>query len=100
MKKFSIILIMGCLLFSPRAFTQTTTAILDLEKGDHEISRHIYGHFSEHLGRCIYDGIWVGEDSSIPNVKGYNMEVVEALKNIGIPNLRWPGGCFADEYHW
>jgi len=65
-----------------------------------KISRHIYGHFAEHLGRCIYDGIWVGEDSSIPNTNGIRNDIVEALKKINIPNLRWPGGCFADEYHW
>ena len=64
------------------------------------ISRHIYGHFAEHLGRCIYDGIYVGEDSSIPNVRGIRTDIVEALKKIRIPNLRWPGGCFADDYHW
>jgi len=64
------------------------------------ISRHIYGHFSEHLGRCIYGGYWVGEDSPIPNVRGIRKDVAAALKKIRIPNLRWPGGCFADEYHW
>ncbi len=64
------------------------------------ISKHIYGHFSEHLGRCIYDGFWVGEDSSIPNTQGIRNDIVEALRKINIPNLRWPGGCFADEYHW
>jgi len=65
-----------------------------------KIDRNIYGHFSEHLGRCIYEGIWVGEDSPIPNVRGIRKDVVAALKAIGIPQLRWPGGCFADEYHW
>ncbi len=64
------------------------------------ISRHLYGHFSEHLGHCIYGGLWVGEDSPIPNVRGIRSDVVRALKKIRIPNLRWPGGCFADEYHW
>jgi len=64
------------------------------------ISRHIYGHFAEHLGRCIYDGIWVGEDSPILNTRGIRDDVVEALRRINIPNLRWPGGCFADDYHW
>ena len=63
------------------------------------ISRHIYGHFAEHLGRCVYGGIWVGEGSDIPHVRGIRSDVVEALKAIRIPNLRWPGGCFADEYH-
>ena len=65
-----------------------------------QISRDIYGHFSEHLGRCIYGGFWVGKDSNIPNINGYRKDVVEAFKELEIPNLRWPGGCFADEYHW
>ncbi|MEE0949223.1 MAG: alpha-N-arabinofuranosidase [Streptococcus equinus] len=72
---------------------------LTKEKGP-KISKYIYGHFAEHLGRCIYEGIYVGEDSSIPNVNGMRTDVVEALKNIKIPVLRCPGGCFADEYHW
>ncbi|AZO96448.1 alpha-N-arabinofuranosidase [Halocella sp. SP3-1] len=70
----------------------------DIKKG--KINRNIYGHFAEHLGRCIYEGIWVGEDSDIPNTRGIRNDVVEALKEIDIPVLRWPGGCFADEYHW
>ncbi len=76
--------------------------IIDTEitKDSKKISRHIYGHFAEHLGRCIYDGFYVGEDSSIPNTRGIRNDIVEALKKIKIPNLRWPGGCFADEYHW
>ena len=64
------------------------------------INKDIYGHFSEHLGRCIYEGIYVGEGSKIPNVNGMRCDVVNALKEMGIPVLRWPGGCFADEYHW
>ena len=64
------------------------------------ISRNIYGHFSEHLGRCIYNGMFVGNDSPIPNVNGMRTDVVEALRKIRVPVLRWPGGCFADEYHW
>ena len=64
------------------------------------ISRYIYGNFSEHLGHCIYGGIFVGKDSSIPNVNGIRTDVVEAMKAIRLPVLRWPGGCFADEYHW
>lgn len=74
--------------------------VLNLENTGDTISRNIYGHFSEHLGRCIYEGIWVGEKSPIPNTRGIRNDVVEALKRIAIPNLRWPGGCFADEYHW
>lgn len=65
-----------------------------------KIHKEIYGHFSEHLGRCIYGGFYVGEDSPIPNVRGIRSDVVEALRGIRIPVLRWPGGCFADEYHW
>src|SRR5690606_15743394 len=68
--------------------------------GKHKVDRNIYGHFAEHLGRCIYDGIWVGEDSPIPNIRGIRKDVVEALRRIRVPVLRWPGGCFADEYHW
>jgi alpha-N-arabinofuranosidase len=64
------------------------------------ISRHIYGHFAEHLGRCIYEGIWVGEDSPIPNTRGIRNDVVDALRYLNIPNLRWPGRLFADDYHW
>ena len=64
------------------------------------INRNIYGHFSEHLGRCIYGGMFVGKDSPIPNVNGMRTDVVQALRKIGVPVLRWPGGCFADEYHW
>jgi len=65
-----------------------------------KIDKNIYGHFSEHLGRCIYEGYWVGENSKIQNVNGIRKDVVEALKKIKVPVLRWPGGCFADEYHW
>lgn len=65
-----------------------------------KISKYIYGQFAEHLGRCIYDGVYVGVDSEIPNVNGMRKDIVEALKHIRIPVLRWPGGCFADEYHW
>jgi alpha-N-arabinofuranosidase len=64
------------------------------------ISKDIYGHFSEHLGRCIYEGIWVGYDSKIPNTSGIRNDVLFALRELKIPNLRWPGGCFADTYHW
>lgn len=64
------------------------------------INPELYGHFSEHLGRCIYNGIYVGEDSSIPNTDGIRNDVIEAFRNIRLPVLRWPGGCFADEYHW
>ena len=64
------------------------------------ISRHVYGHFAEHLGRCIYDGLWVGPGSPVPNTRGIRNDVIAALRHIRVPNLRWPGGCFADQYHW
>lgn len=70
-----------------------------LDKKSH-INREIYGHFSEHLGRCIYEGIFVGKDSSIPNTNGVRNDVIKAFQDIQMPVLRWPGGCFADEYHW
>jgi alpha-N-arabinofuranosidase len=64
------------------------------------INPNIYGHFAEHLGRCIYDGIWVGEDSAIPNMGGFRTDIIEALRRLKPPIIRWPGGCFADDYHW
>lgn len=76
------------------------TLTIHADKPQGVIHRNIYGHFAEHLGRCIYEGIWVGEDSPIPNTRGIRRDVVEALKKIRVPVLRWPGGCFADEYHW
>lgn len=74
--------------------------IINREKSIGTIQPEVYGHFAEHLGRCIYEGIYVGEDSEIPNINGMRTDVVEALKEMKIPVLRWPGGCFADEYHW
>lgn len=64
------------------------------------INRHIFGQFAEHLGTGIYGGVWVGADSDIPNTRGIRNDVVEALKELKIPNIRWPGGCFADKYYW
>ena len=80
--------------------SEPLVAVIDLDLPGETISRHIYGHFAEHLGRCIYGGFYVGEDSEIPNEGGIRLDVVEALRAIRIPNLRWPGGCFADDYHW
>ena len=60
----------------------------------------LHGHFAEHLGSCIYGGLWVGKNSSIPNINGYRKQAVEYLRELGVPVLRWPGGCFADDYHW
>lgn len=78
-----------------------TNSVTIQEPSNIVISKHIYGHFAEHLGRCIYGGFYVGEDNKkIPNINGVRTDVVEALKKMKIPNLRWPGGCFADTYHW
>lgn len=77
------------------------TITLSNQERDVTISKHIYGHFAEHLGRCIYDGFYVGEaNDSISHTNGVRNDVVKALKKLQIPNLRWPGGCFADTYHW
>ena len=66
-----------------------------------KINKHIYGHFAEHLGRCIYGGMYVGESNTkIPNTNGVRNDVIAALKDLKVPNLRWPGGCFADAYQW
>ena len=73
---------------------------LQADQGKNTINREIYGQFAEHLGSCIYGGLWVGENSPIPNINGYRKDVFEALKALNVPVLRWPGGCFADEYHW
>ncbi len=94
------IILCALILGSYSAFSQENRIILQLDSAKYAISKHIYGHFSEHLGRCIYGGIWVDKDSGIPNTDRIRNDVVEALKEIAIPNLRWPGGCFADEYHW
>ena len=79
---------------------QPVPATLRADQPGPVISKNIYGQFAEHLGRCIYEGIWVGPDSPIPNTRGYRNDVVAALKNLAVPQVRWPGGCFADEYHW
>jgi alpha-N-arabinofuranosidase len=78
----------------------TATLSLRVDQPGPKINKNIYGHFAEHLGRLIYEGIWVGEQSPIPNTRGIRNDVVAALKQLKVPVLRWPGGCFADEYHW
>ena len=79
---------------------KSATIKLDVNKAKYKINRNVYGHFTEHLGHCIYEGIYVDGNNDIPNVDGMRIDVLEALKNIEVPLLRWPGGCFADEYHW
>ena len=82
------------------AFAQNQL-VLNADLGKDKINRHIYGHFAEHLGHCIYGGFYVGENNArIANTRGVRNDVVDALKKLKVPNLRWPGGCFADTYHW
>ena len=84
----------------PLSAQKSATITLHADQGTQVIPKEIYGQFAEHLGTCIYGGLWVGENSDIPNIKGYRTDVFNALKELQIPVLRWPGGCFADEYHW
>jgi alpha-L-arabinofuranosidase len=84
----------------PRIAAQRIALLIDASKPGAKIDRNLFGQFAEHLGHGIYDGIWVGSDSPIPNTRGIRNDVVAALKAIHVPNVRWPGGCFADEYHW
>lgn len=79
---------------------QLTKVSINLDRPIGIINPNLYGHFAEHLGQCIYEGLWVGTESSIPNYNGFRKDVVDALKKLHIPVLRWPGGCFADDYHW
>ena len=99
LKLSSLILI--CFISLKIAAQSSVELTINADLGKHQISKHIYGHFAEHLGRCIYGGFYVGEDNQvIPNVGGVRTDVIEALKDLKVPNLRWPGGCFADTYHW
>jgi alpha-N-arabinofuranosidase len=82
------------------SFAQDAFVLVHDSGTDQVIPAEIYGQFSEHIGRCIYGGLWVGKDSSVPNVDGYRKDVFDALKDLKVPVMRWPGGCFADDYHW
>jgi len=84
----------------PFMAAQKVDLTVDVSKAGAKIDRNIFGQFAEHLGHGVYEGIWVGPDSPIPNTRGIRNDVVAALKAIKAPNVRWPGGCFADEYHW
>jgi alpha-N-arabinofuranosidase len=101
--KAEIAVIATGLMFAASAIAETATTnslVIHADAGTTVISKNIYGQFSEHLGHCIYEGIWVGTNSDIPNTRGIRNDVVAALKKIKVPVVRWPGGCFADEYHW
>jgi len=98
MKKLTVLFI--ALLATFATMAQENVLQIDVAGGKTQINKNIYGQFAEHLGRCIYDGIWVGKESPIPNVNGYRKDLLEALQALKVPVLRWPGGCFADTYHW
>lgn len=99
MKHFLLVLV--CILIQTRSTGQETTIYVNADQGRHQINKNIYGHFAEHLGRCIYDGIYVGEDNKrIPNTGGIRNDIIKALRELKVGVLRWPGGCFADTYHW
>ena len=85
---------------APVAAAQKVQMSIDVSKPGAKIDRNIFGQFAEHLGHGVYEGIWVGSDSKIPNTRGIRNDVVAALKALKVPDVRWPGGCFADEYHW
>jgi len=100
--KSSIITMMVCAAGAMTLSASAATSTVTLRPSDDApvINKEIYGQFAEHLGRCIYGGLWVGEASGIPNTQGYRTDVLNALRELHVPVLRWPGGCFADEYHW
>ncbi len=97
---FMGLVLIGLVLAPTSRAAEKVQLSIDTSKTGTKIDRNIFGQFAEHLGHGIYEGIWVGPDSTIPNTRGIRNDVVAALKAIKIPNVRWPGGCFADEYHW
>ncbi|HKF02022.1 MAG TPA: alpha-L-arabinofuranosidase C-terminal domain-containing protein [Candidatus Sulfotelmatobacter sp.] len=97
---FVSIVLLGITLAASLAAAQQVELSVDASKTGSKIDRNLFGQFAEHLGHGIYEGIWVGPNSTIPNTRGIRNDVVAALKAIKVPNVRWPGGCFADEYHW
>lgn len=95
------IILVAAICFTGSTITAQTSVVLQADLPGDKISKHIYGHFAEHLGRCIYDGIYVGDTSkTIPNTNGIRNDILDALKKLKVSNLRWPGGCYADIYHW
>jgi alpha-L-arabinofuranosidase len=84
----------------PLIAAESTHLSIDASKPGAKIDRNVFGQFAENLGKGLYEGIWVGPDSSIPNTRGIRNDVVAALRDLRVPNVRWPGGCFADQYHW
>jgi alpha-N-arabinofuranosidase len=101
MRKFlSCLSFVAAILMTPWLAAQTAHLSVDASKAGAKIDRNLFGQFAENLGHGLYEGIWVGPDSPIPNTRGIRKDVVAALRELKVPNVRWPGGCFADEYHW
>lgn len=100
MKKKVLTIILFILSNTLISLAEDTKIILHTKQNVGTIHKELYGQFAEHLGTCIYGGLWVGNNSSIPNINGYRKDVLHALQDLKVPVLRWPGGCFADEYHW
>ena len=100
MRRITLTTLAAALLFAAPTTASEATVTIHADQGKYKINKEIYGQFAEHLGSCIYGGLWVGPDSPIPNTDGYRSDVVEALRRLQVPVLRWPGGCFADDYHW
>ncbi|WP_285822720.1 alpha-L-arabinofuranosidase C-terminal domain-containing protein [Duncaniella freteri] len=99
-RKISSMLLAAGLFCPVVASADTVTLRMDQINPEEVIMPEIYGQFAEHLGACIYGGLWVGPESPIPNTQGYRNDVLQALRDLKVPVMRWPGGCFADEYHW
>jgi len=99
MKRKKILSVVSGLLLFYVSSAQNSVILAPAQAKD-TISKNIYGHFAEHLGHCVYDGLYVGDNKKIPNKNGIRMDIVEALKKLKVGVLRWPGGCFADGYHW
>ena len=100
MRLIKILLLASSLGFISFRVNAATLINVDTTNPGPVINKNIYGQFAEHLGRLMYDGLWVGPDSKIPNTRGWRNDAIAALKDLKVPVVRWPGGCFADEYHW
>ena len=100
MRRKALILGLVAILSLPALAADNVHLSIDASKPGPKIDRNIFGQFAENLGHGLYEGIWVGPDSSIPNTRGIRNDVVAALRELKVPNVRWPGGCFADQYHW
>jgi alpha-N-arabinofuranosidase len=96
----AFVLLVGISIATFAVAADKVAVLIDVDKAGAKIDRQLFGQFAEHLGRGIYEGVWVGPGSRIANTRGIRNDVVAALKELRVPNVRWPGGCFADEYHW